>query len=231
MVEAVPDQVWIGASYQAQPAMGEQRLSGTVVIAGIAEKAGFYQTLPDIVRAGIRWRMKHAPLEFRLFGDLTRWSLMKSQCVVQDPFTCQIRPNGSDATAGGDVAANLVRNWNDSYGGRLGVTYHASSDIDLLLGAGFETAAIPDETMTPEISDANNFSGTLGARFQFTRGLFFTASYTHQQFLNRDNTGKSTLALRSNGQPVQYPTVQEDGGGKYTQWISYAVGNLEAFFP
>jgi hypothetical protein len=84
--------------------------------------------------------------------------------------------------------------------------------------------------MTPEISDAFNLNGTFGARFKLTRSLFLTASYTHQQFLNRDNTGKSTLTI-NNGAPVRFPTVQYDGGGKYTQWIGYAVGNLEALFP
>jgi long-chain fatty acid transport protein len=233
MLEAVPQQLWIGVSYQAQPAMGQQKLSGTLDITNLdgshqpLAKVSLYQNLPDIYRAGVRWRMKSAPLEFRLFGDFTRWSVMTTQCVAVDPNPCQVVANGA---ASGSVAVNLIRNWNDTYGGRLGVSYWADPDIELLFGAGAESAAVPDATMTPEISDAFNLNGTFGARFKLTRSLFLTASYTHQQFLNRDNTGKSTLTI-NNGAPVRFPTVQYDGGGKYTQWIGYAVGNLEALFP
>jgi hypothetical protein len=57
-----------------------------------------------------------------------------------------------------------------------------------------------------------------------------TASYTQIQYMNRDNTGKSTLNTLPNGVQISVPTVEEDGGGKYTQWIGIFTGNLEAMF-
>jgi long-chain fatty acid transport protein len=233
MIEAVPNQVFIGASYQSQPGFGQQKLSGQLQLTSPMNGAGispidFYQTLPDIFRAGVRWKMKNAPLEFRLFGDLTRWSKFNSQCEVLQNDPCNIDASGNDL--GGGIQAYVRRDWKDTYGGRIGVSWWVHPAVELLFGAGYETAASPDATLAPDIPDANNVSGTLGARFGITESLFFTASYTQLQYFNRDNTGKSTLAVDAQGNAVPYPTVEEDSGGKYTQWIGVLTGNLEALF-
>jgi long-chain fatty acid transport protein len=235
MLEAVPDQLWIGASYQAKPGLGQQKLHGELYAS--SPKSGtnafdvdFLQTLPDIYRAGLRWRPKHLPLEFRLFGDRTRWSEFTSQCEVLHGNPCDVAADGSDNTANAAIQAYVRRDWNDTYGGRLGVSYYATPRVELLFGAGYETAASPDATLAPDIPDANNVSGTLGARLGITESLFLTFSYTQIQYMNRDNTGKSTLAVDAAGQPVKYPSVEEDAGGQYTQWIGIFTGNLEALF-
>jgi long-chain fatty acid transport protein len=236
MLEVIPDQFWLAASYQAQPGLGQQKLTGTLNISSPAignlptSNVGFYQTLPDVFRAGGRWHLKNAPWEFRLFGDLTRWSAMTSQCISVQPHPCIVNTDGSDATGAGAIPQNFRRNWSDTYGVRVGASYWVKPAIEVFIGAGYETAAVPDATMTPDLTDANNISGALGGRFGLTESLFLSASYTHQQFMNRDNTGKSTLAV-SNGVAVQVPTVQSDGGGQYTQWIGYINANLEALFP
>jgi long-chain fatty acid transport protein len=231
MLEAVPNQLWFGASYQSQPGLGEMRLKGIIEIYGGAQTGGtntyqasVLQTMPDVIRGGVRWKLKHAPLEFRLFGDFTRWSVNKYSCagVTGDPC------NPGASGAAGTLDYN-PRNWNNTYGGRLGVSYWVKPEIELLFGAGYETAAVPDATMAPDTADANNIQGTLGARFKLTDSLFLSATYTQAQYFNRDNSGKSTLA-EINGMPVPYPAVQEDGGGQYTQWIGYANANLEALF-
>jgi long-chain fatty acid transport protein len=232
LVEAVPKQLWFGASYQSQPGFGEQKLHGELQLTSPSNgnnssSIDFYQTLPDIFRLGARWRMASAPLEFRLFGDLTRWSKFKSQCEVIAGKPCTINADGSDDT--GAIQAFVPRNWNDTYGGRLGVSWWVQPEIELLFGAGYETAAAPDSTLAPDIPDAANVSGTFGARFRLTSSLFFTASYTQLQYFNRNNVGKSTLAV-NNGVTVPYPSVEEDSGGEYTQWIGILTGNLEALF-
>jgi long-chain fatty acid transport protein len=235
MLEVVPNQVWLAASYQAQPGLGQQKLTGTLDITSPTignlptSNVGFYQTLPDVYRAGVRWHLKSAPWEFRLFGDLTRWSAMTSQCISAEPFPCIVNSDGSEAGNNGAISQNFRRNWSDTYGVRVGVSHWVMPDIELFVGAGYETAAVPDATMTPDLTDANNFSGALGGRLKLTDYLFLSASYTHQQFMDRDNTGKSTLAVR-NGVPVQVPTVLSDGGGQYRQWIGLINGNLEALF-
>jgi long-chain fatty acid transport protein len=233
MLEVVPDQLWLGASYQAQPGLGAQTLTGSLDINAAAAQGGplhydvaFTHTLPDVVRAGVRLKPKGVPLEFRLFGDITRWSSLTTECLTVDKpksNPCNVNPNGSDATNGG-VLANLRRYWKDTYGVRLGVGYWVKPELELQVGGGYETSAVPDQTLNPSTVDADNIAATLGARFAITETLFISASYTQLQYLNRDNTGKSDLATFSP------PTGQEDGGGRYTQWIGLVSGNLEALF-
>jgi hypothetical protein len=50
------------------------------------------------------------------------------------------------------------------------------------------------------------------------------ASYTHIQYLDRDNTGASQLAN------AMLPTRRPDGGGRYTQWIGLLNVNVEKQF-
>jgi long-chain fatty acid transport protein len=235
MLEMLPDQLWLGASYQSQPGMGEQSLKGQLQISSTTYgtnvyQINFLQTLPDIWRAGVRWHIKHAPLEIRVFGDRTDWSKFKSQCLVVQGHPCDIAADGSDNTNGGPVQFNIRRNWSDTYGARLGVSVWASPAVELLFGGGYETGATPDSTLAPDIPDANNVQGTFGARFRFTESLFFTASYTHIQYFTRDNTGKSTLFQDASGTMVQFPSVEEDAGGVYKAWIGVATGNLEGIF-
>jgi len=231
MLEAVPEQVWIGASYQAQPGLGQQSLKGelnvTTPTAGTLSTPppiDFLQSLPDVYRAGIRWRVKHAPLEFRVFGDRTDWSKFTSQCIVLANQPCNIAANGSDNTTGGPVQTNLLRDWKNTYGGRLGVSWWVSPPVELLFGGGYETGASPDSTLAPDLPDANSVQGTFGARFMLTESLFLTASYTQIQYMTRNNEGKSILAQQA------FPTAEEDAGGIYKSWIGVLTGNLEALF-
>jgi long-chain fatty acid transport protein len=236
MLEAVPDQLWIGASYQSQPGFGQQKLTGQFNVTSLSfgnlpdKQIDFLQTLPDIWRGGVRWKPKNAPLEFRVFGDRTNWSKFTSQCVVLQGNPCNIGGDGTEAGGTTNVQAYLRRDWVDTYGGRLGISWWVVPEVEMLFGGGYETAATPDSTLAPDLFDANNFQATLGARFRLTESLFLTASYTHIQYLTRDNTNKSTLAVFANGQPVGYPTVEEDSGGVYKQWIGFMTGNLEGIF-
>jgi long-chain fatty acid transport protein len=186
----------------------------------------------------VRVRVSDA-VEARVFGDLTRWSVMKSQCVnlvnKMTPGTaCYVHADGTEAPAPGSnvtsaVFTNIPRNWKDTYGIRGGASYWVKPDVELFGGVGFETAAVPDSTLEPGAMDADNIGIAAGARFKVAPMLWLAASYTHLQYLNRDNTGKSTLAVNG-GVPVAQPTFQEDGGGKYTQWIGIFDANIEAKF-
>jgi long-chain fatty acid transport protein len=234
MLELIPDQLSIGASYQAQPGLGQQSLKGVFTVTSPQGNlpptaVDFLETLPDIYRAGIRWKPKHVPLEFRVFGDRTRWSEFKSQCIVLAGQPCNIAADGSDPTMGGPVQSFLPRNWNDTYGARLGVSWWVVPSVELLFGGGYETAASPDSTLAPDLPDAVSIQGTLGARFKLTESLFLTGSYTQIQQMTRNNIGKSTLA-ENNGAAVLFPSNEEDAGGIYKSWIGVFTGNLEALF-
>jgi long-chain fatty acid transport protein len=226
LVEVIAERLWLGASYQAQPGLGEMKLPGTLVLThqGVERKDGveLHQALPDIVRLGARYR-PWSDTEFRLFGDLTRWSLMQTQCVAIAGHPCAVTPSGADAGDGG-VFWNIRRNWHDTISLRGGGSRWIRPELELFLGLGFETAATPDETLEPELPDAVTLQGAFGARWELVRGLFLAGSYTHLLYLPRDNVGKSELSS------AEVPTRRPDGGGKYTQWISVFNANFEAVF-
>ena len=229
MLEAVPNRLWVGASYQAQPGLGQQMLKGkltnTYQAMSMPLDVKFFQALPDIIRLGARFRPTET-LELRVFGDYTRWSVLKTQCVVLDTkdYPCAVNPDGSDASGNGAVLQNLRRFWKDTVGIRGGVSHWLKPTVELFGGLGYETAAVPDETLDPSIGDATSVSAALGARFGIIPSLFIAGSYTHLQFLPRDNIGKSQLAQPS------FPTSRPDGGGKYAQWIGLFNANVELTF-
>jgi long-chain fatty acid transport protein len=187
------------------------------------QQVEFHQALPDIWRAGVRWRVMK-DLELRLLGDYTRWSAMQTQCLAIQGKPCAVFPDGSDASGVGNTVLNVRRNWKDTYHGHLGGSYWLKPEVELFAGAGYETAAVPDTTLEPAIADANNIEGSVGGRFFLFDAFYLAVSYTHLQFLDRDNTGLSILS-HSMG-----PTVQADGGGKYTQWVGIFDVNAEKSF-
>jgi long-chain fatty acid transport protein len=225
MLEAIPDRLWLAASYQAQPALGAESLKGTLALTSPSGATTFNvalnQALPDIYRLGARWRPR-SDIELRVFGDYTRWSVMHTQCVAILGYACAVFPNGSDATGG--VLANYRRDWNDTYGVRVSVSYWIQPDVELFSGVGFETPAVPDKTLEVSVMEADNVGLALGTRFPIGHWAHLGVSYTHLQYFDRNNTGQSTLAA------AQTPTQQQDGGGRYTQWIGIVDVNVEKRF-
>jgi long-chain fatty acid transport protein len=226
MLEAVPDRLWFGASYQAQPGLGPIQHGGILTIEDRGAKAdmriAMHEALPDIVRLGGRFRPVET-WELRLSGDYTRWSVSRTTCIALEGEPCLVTATGEDPN-GGVVPLNLLRGWNNTIGVRAGASHWPRSHIELFAGAGFETAATPDETLDPELPDAANVAGALGARWQLISGFFVSGSYTHIQYLVRDNTGESILPL------ADVPTRRPDAGGRYTQWIGVVNANVEVAF-
>jgi len=178
-----------GVSYQSQPGFGTERLKGTFVQqfgtqAAVAQPkdVDFLQALPDIVRAGVAWRL--AP-NAELRGDFLweRWSRMKNQCVVLPGAPCSVASDGSDATGTGAVIANFPRNWRDAYRFRVGFGYWVQDETELFGGASFGTPAIPKKTADPLLFDSYTIGGSLGVRHQLTRGLYMAASYNYVYYL------------------------------------------------
>jgi long-chain fatty acid transport protein len=234
MVELLPKQLWIGASYQAQPGLGSQTLTGSLDNTdnhGVLKHYGnatFIESLPDVFRAGVRWTPKNSRFEIRVFGDLTRWSKLTTQCVGESGSPCGVNSDGTAANGAVTLQNNRLY-LKDTRAARLGVSYWPSPHLEVFAGAGYETGATIDATMSPSLTDADNVQGSLGTRFRLATFLTLAVSYTHMQYFTRDNTGKSELA-ELNGMQVQPPTVQEDAGGVYTQWIGLLNVNLESQF-
>lgn len=230
MLEAIPGRIWLGASYQAQPGFGPMKMDGTVTITEgdnvVPVDATFTQGLPDIVRAGARFRVLEGvrPLELRLFGNVTRWSRMQTQCVSKRGQPCAVYTDGSDATPAGTTIQNLRRSWNDTYGVNVGASYWATNATELFVGVGFETAAAPDATLDPSLGDAPNMRTAIGGRFALPGRLFVSTTLTNVRYTPRDNTGKSTLS------EPQFPTRRPDGGGQHRLWLGMLQVSMEKHF-
>lgn len=230
MLEAVPDRLWFGASYQAQPGFGPMKMDGTLMLSMGADAAPqdvtFTQGLPDIVRAGVRFRAMEGPrpLELRAFGHVTRWSRMQTQCVSTRGQPCAVYTDGSDATPGQTTIQNLRRNWNDTYGVNIGASYWVATAAEIFAGVGFETAAVPDATLEPALGDAQSIRTALGGRFALPGRLFLSVTVTNFRYAPRDNTGKSTLS------DPQFPTRRPDGGGQHRLWLGILQVSVEKHF-
>jgi long-chain fatty acid transport protein len=228
MVEAIDDRLWLAASYQSQPGFGPMTLRGTLQIryqesGGSSVPVTFTQALPDITRLGGRFRPSRT-VELRLYGDFTRWSVLQSQCVSTADQPCAVLTTGADATPGSTTIQNVRRGWNNTVGVRAGGSLWVKPAVELFAGAGYETGAVPDATLEPGLLDADNVTGAAGVRVRVVAGLFVQASYTHVQYLNRDNTGRSQLAA------FDPPTRRADGGGRYTLSLDLASVSVEKQF-
>jgi long-chain fatty acid transport protein len=231
MVEAVPNFLWFGASYQAQPGFGPIKLDGTLAISdgsgmSASRDVTYTSALPDIVRAGVRIRPITGahPLELRLYGDLTRWSRLRTECVSLVGQPCAVFSDGTDATPSGTTIENLRRRWKDTYGVNAGASYWVAEAVELFAGVGFSTAATPDATLDPVLSDASSVRFALGGRFALPARFHLTAGLTDIHYASRDNTGRSTLS------DAQLPTRRADGGGQYGLWLGLFQVGLEKQF-
>jgi len=220
MVEALSERLWLGASYQAQPGFGPIELDGTLTISDSAGASAsrpitYTSALPEIVRAGVRFRalVGPRPLELRAYGDVSRWSRMQSQCISLAGQPCAVFPDGTDATPGATTVQNIRRRWKDTYGASLAASYWPAPDLELFAGVGYATAATPDATLDPMLPDADNLRLAVGTRVAVGERWHVTAGLTDVQYASRDNTGRSTLPA------AQLPTRRADGGGGYSLWL------------
>ncbi|KYF72673.1 hypothetical protein BE17_29845 [Sorangium cellulosum] len=228
LIEAVPEKLWVGASYQSRPNVtGGETLEGTLTnrfngVSSAPDDVELHQGLPDIVRLGARF-VPAERLEVRLFGDWTRWSSMENQCLTQVGAACEIRSDGSAADPAG-VVQNIARRWNDTFGVRGGVSYWPKPAVELFGGVGYDSNAVPDETLDPSATDFHDVSFAVGGRFELTKQLHLGASYTHLFYASRDTTGESiTAGLAGNSRAP-------DSGGLYAQTIGVLNVNVDVGF-
>jgi long-chain fatty acid transport protein len=230
--EILDDELMLGASYQTQPAFGEMKLHGTLNnnFAGTPTPTDVEvtQSMPDILRFGASYRPVDV-VEIRMFGDWTRWSVLERQCVAQKEAgteqygTCLLNEDGS-APAGSGVTQNIPRMWQDSFGIRAGMSYWALPEIELYLGVGYDSNAIPDERLDPALLDFHDLSAAIGGRFDLAEFLSLGATYTHFFYITRDTTGKA--AQDAMAQPSRGP----DAGGIYRQWVGVVNLNMQASY-
>ncbi|HEY0712169.1 MAG TPA: outer membrane protein transport protein [Polyangia bacterium] len=227
MLEAIEDRLWFGLSYQAQPGLGEMALSGSLVTSyqGDTSKfdVTFRQALPDVTR----WAIRAAAtdwLELRLFGDITRWSVLQTQCISLRDKPCEVDPSGADVTPEATTIQNVRRRWRNTWSVRGGASFYPRTDLELLVGGGAEKSAPPPNTLEPSLMDADNLQGTLGARYAFGNGWSVAGSYTKLFYYSRNTVGRSELPNAS------LPTRRPDGGGKFQLALDIVQTSLEKRF-
>ena len=224
LYEILPDQLWLGLSYQSRPNVsGGMRLHGSLEndIGGPSSaNVDMIYDLPDVIRWGARYRPQRN-LELRLFGDYTRYSAFKNQCVVRHGDACNLGPNGAEPM-GGQILQNVPRDFHDTFGVRAGVSIWPARPFEFFSGLGFESNAVPDRTMDPALPDFNGVSFALGGRYAFTKRIHAAFSLTYFAYIPRDvHSGLAQFAS---------PSLSPDASGHYTQQVGVANTNVDFSF-
>jgi long-chain fatty acid transport protein len=244
-VEPVKEVLWIGGSYTSQPNVtGGMALKGSLtnIFANAASPAvtdiELTQSYPDIVRFGFRVRPIQK-LELRVFADYTRWSVMDKQCVMiveegnkdtrscefpnadtalTDPSSFGAAPDDPDQTDVSDVTQHLPRFWKDAGGVRVSVGYWFVPELETYIGLGYDSSAIPVETVDPALFDMDKVAITAGVLWQAHKRVALGATVGQVIYLTLDTKGRSVL------NKFQPPTKQASADGVYKQWLT--IGNL-----
>lgn len=230
---------FIGASYTSQPNVaGGMTLQGTLRNALTVTQADqsdveLTQSLPDIIRLGFRVRPTDK-YELRIFGDYTRWSVSDRQCLIDvssktdrtcdfanvdsaldnpETFGGSSSPQGGPNPAAAGVVQHLPRFWKDAGGVRVGGSYWFIPELEGYLGAGYDSSAVPLETLDPALMDMNKFTVSAGVRWQIIKHLAIAFTSTEVIYLRTSTKGRSAL----NRFPA--PTRQPSADGVYTQFL------------
>lgn len=223
------DSVWVGASWQSSPGFGENELEGKfqqVLATGAAEDkkdVSVFQQMPDVFRIGGRYRPSPTQ-EIRLFADYVRWSVFEEQRVIS---------SGDDQCDESGKIACIPRFWDDAFGVRAGYSYWLNPTVELLVGAGFDGNAVPDETVDPSLYDTEKFTGSVGGRFGLLDDtLAIAATYTQVFYLERDVSARERGADGLTVLPSKVPGTHRgpDGAGVYTQNVGVFNLNVEYTF-
>jgi long-chain fatty acid transport protein len=177
----------LGASYTTRPTsvgapFGTMRLKGTFKLDPASPDGNpvdLLQAYPDIVRVGVAWRVR-SDVEMRLDGDWQRWSAFKDQCIVADvPGTeCTVDSGGAAVGNTSDVKLDLPRDWRDSFKVRLGAAYWVVPQAELFASVALESSPIDSRNEDALFFDSTHLSGTVGARYAFSKHVDASFSYT-----------------------------------------------------
>jgi long-chain fatty acid transport protein len=124
-------------------------------------------------------------------------------------------PNG-DETKG--VTQHLPRFWKDAGGVRLGAGYFFIPELETYLGLGYDSSAVPVQTVDPALFDMDKVSITAGVLWQAHEHVAMGATVGQIVYFPIDTKGRNVL------NKFQPPTRQASADGKYSQWLT--LGNL-----
>ncbi len=219
-----PDPVtWVGLSYQSEPGFGETAMTGTLTSkfgnnSTTVNDIDFLQALPDVIRLGVRRRF--GPAEARLAADYTRWSNLTRQCLVAagPDSNCSITDSGALADDGAGVIINTRRDFQDTYGVRVGGSYFPNRRLELAGSVTYDSNAIPDDTLDAAIIDMDKLVFQAEGR-QLLLDDHFEVSLAVGHVLYFERTVESQPTLDA-------PTRKPNGAGTYNQAITFGLVGL-----
>ncbi len=221
------DELRLGLSYQMPVGFGGITMEGTLSIhdgtpGGVSEsEVELHHVWPDVFRLGAAYKPL-TELELRLFGDVTRWSLFEDQCITAvGAEACR----DGDGNLAPEVILNIPRDWDVGVSVRAGASYWVHDDVELFLGVGYDSNAVPDETLEPALTDFDDVSVALGARLRATDWWALAISYTQIFYVPRDTTSTSKTAA-----PPDPKSLGPDAGGTYQQALGFANLNMQFSF-
>lgn len=224
---AAKGKAWIGLAYASRPnVVGSFRMRGELVRSGAtgaaaAQAVDVWQSLPDVLRLGIRVR-PGSRWELRANAEWWRWSAFDHQCITDrrlDHDACAIAGDplasperyglGSDLAGVHDFTP---RAWRDTLTARLGVSIWFRPRFEGFVSAGYETRAAPLETLDPSLVSTAVIAPTVGFRWQATDAFAISTSWTERFGLPVSTRGRSEL----NRYPV--PIRRPSADGVYRQF-------------
>jgi long-chain fatty acid transport protein len=135
------------ANYIATTATGRSALLG--LSNKINTSASTEITLPDELTLGVSWKpIPKWTLEFD--ANWTGWSSYKQ---------LELKFGSGLSTFNGNPEA---KNWKDVWAYRLGTQYAVTPKVDLRAGYAYDTNPAPDDTLGPELPDADRHNVSLG---------------------------------------------------------------------
>jgi long-chain fatty acid transport protein len=231
MVTPFDGRLRIGASHQLPPGITNVKLDGTLhKIDGRGnvsdDEVELHQHWPHTIRLGAAWRVID-PLEIRLHGEFQTWGQFNDQCLAAKDQDAQCETMGEDGQTPPDVdepIINQVRNWQNAFAIRAGASYWFIDEVEGMIGAGYDSSAIPDENLDPAIMDFHDVSVAIGARVRPIDEIAVALTYTQFFYVPRDTTGQSAHPA------YQGNSDGPDSGGKYTQTIGVVNVNAQVYF-
>jgi long-chain fatty acid transport protein len=233
------ENVYIGLSYQAQPGFGENTLTGT-----LRNKLGsapsnqvnveFKQSLPDILRLGARWRVKPW-VEVRLFGEFDRWDVFNRQCILDASTpnrSCMVPPfvGQGAVTTGAGIILVVDRRWKNAFNVHAGVSFWPKEYLELFAGLQFDSNAVPDNTISPDLIDSNKLLPAIGAKLKlFDNHVKVGLTYTEVIYFDRTSDPRPRDMA---GMPITNlpPARNPDGAGTYSQAVGLILAEGTYYF-
>lgn len=240
------EELTFGLSYTSQPNLtGGMTLKGKLqtvlsLNSPTVDDVELTQTLPDILRFGFRYKPS-SKYELRVFGDYQRWSLMQKQCITKPRAECDLtgedpslsrkeqreaifdNPAGYGAEVeGSDVVQNIPRYWKDAGGVRVSASYWFIDPLETYFGLGYDSSAVPDETLDASLLDLEKMTVSIGAKWQAAKWFALAATATQVIYFKKDTTGKSIF------NEVSGASKQPSSSGVYSQFIT--IGNIYTEF-